>query len=166
MVIVLALAASGCGGDEPALEGAGTEPASGTVVEPEPALLESVAVEEHDGYDSVVMGFRNHVPGYRVEYVEPPLHEDGSGDVVELDGDAFAVIRMTSASGFDLGTGEGELVYEGPRRLPGASVVREVARTGDFEGVLTWAVGLGSRVPFRASTLSDPPRLVVDFEAE
>jgi hypothetical protein len=162
-VIALPLVGVACGGDEASLEGASTEPASGSLVEASPALLERVAVEEHDGFSRVVLGFRNHVPGYRVEYVEPPLYEDGSGDVVEVDGDAVAVVRMASASGFDLGTGEGELVYEGPRRLEGAGVVRELARTGDFEGVLTWAVGLGSRVPFRASALADPPRLVVDF---
>jgi hypothetical protein len=164
LVLTLSVAASACGGeDEPSFEGGSTEPVSGSLVETAPALLERVAVEEHDGFSRVVLGFRNHVPGYRVEYVEPPLHEDGSGDVVEVAGDAIAVVRMATASGFDVGTGDGVLVYEGPRRLEGAGVVRELARTGDFEGVLTWAVGLGSRVPFRASTLADPPRLVVDF---
>jgi hypothetical protein len=36
-------------------------------------------------------------------------------------------------------------------------------RTGDFEAVLSWAVGLGDRVDFRVGTLDDPARLVVDF---
>jgi hypothetical protein len=41
--------------------------------------------------------------------------------------------------------------------------VREVVRTGDFEAVLSWAVGLDDRVDFRVLTLDGPPRLVVDF---
>jgi hypothetical protein len=41
--------------------------------------------------------------------------------------------------------------------------VRELVRTGDFEAVLTWAVGLGDKVDFRVLTLEDPPRLAVDF---
>ena len=78
-----------------------------------------MAVGSHEGYDRVVFQFRDGVPGYRVEYVDPPLHEDGSGNVVELDGNAFVVVRMEPASGFDLSVPEGELVYTGPRRLPG-----------------------------------------------
>jgi hypothetical protein len=131
------------------------------------ALLTRVVLGRHEGYDRVVFEFRNAVPGYRIEYVEPPLREDGSGNRVEVEGAAFVLVRMEPASGFDLSVPEGELVYEGPRRLSGAdsgtTVVREVVRTGDFEAVLSWAVGLSDRVDFRVTRLSGPPRLVVDF---
>ena len=129
----------------------------------ETALLERVAVGRHEGYDRVVFQFRNGLPGYRVEYVEPPLKEDGSGNVVQLKGDAFVQIRMEPASGFDLNTAEGVLVYKGPKRLDGASVVQELVRTGDFEAVLTWVVGLSDRVDFRVTTTQSPARLIVDF---
>jgi hypothetical protein len=86
---------------------------------------------------------------------------------VRIAGNHFVVVRMEPASGFDLNTAEGVIVYEGPRRISGSdtgtSVVREVVRTGDFEAVLTWAIGLEDRVDFRVLTLDDPPRLVVDF---
>jgi hypothetical protein len=151
------------GGIDP-LEGAGTDPVTGEATASETALLERVAVGRHEGFDRVVLQFRgNGLPGYRVEYVDPPIKEDGSGNVVQIDGNAFVSIRMEPASGFDLNTAEGVLVYKGPRRLPGASVVREVVRTGDFEAVLTWAVGLEEKVDFRVLTLSSPSRLVVDF---
>jgi hypothetical protein len=154
------------------LEGASTAPQTGamqTSTGPsiDTALLERVAVARHEGYDRVVWQFRNLVPGYRAEYVQPPLTEDGSGAEVKVDGTAFFTLRMEPASGFDLGTGEGELVYTGPRRISGTdagtSVVREVVRTGDFEAVLTWAVGLSDPVDFKVQTLDDPPRIVVDF---
>jgi hypothetical protein len=154
------------GGIDP-LEGAGTNPVEGEASGTEIALLERVALGRHEGFDRVVFQFRDHVPGYRVEYVEPPLKEDGSGNLVQLEGNAFVVVRMEQASGFDLTVDEGELVYKGPRRLKGSaagtSIVREVVRTGDFEAVLTWAVGLEDRVDFRVSTASSPARLIVDF---
>lgn len=154
------------GGIDP-LEGAGTKSVSTAAVGEEIALLNRVAVGRHEGYDRVVFQFENALPGYRVEYVKAPLHEDGSGDPVEAEGSAFVLVRMEPASGFDVETGEGQLVYEGPRRVVGAqsgtSTVREVVRTGDFEAVLSWAVGLGDRVDFRVRTLEGPPRLVVDF---
>jgi hypothetical protein len=149
------------------LEGAGTEPVTGEAEQQRIALLERVAVARHEGYDRVVFQFRNSRPGYRVEYVEPPLREDGSGNVVRVEGEAHVLVRMEQASGFDLEVPEGELVYTGPRRISGlasgTSVVREVVRTGDFEAVLSWAVGLSDRVDFRVLELDGPPRIVVDF---
>jgi hypothetical protein len=149
------------------LEGAATTPVTGETDFAETALLERVAVGRNEGYDRVVFQFRNGLPGYRVEYVRPPLREDGSGNRVQVAGNAFVVVRMELASGFDVATGEGELVYTGPRRLSGAdagtSVVREVVRTGDFEAVLSWAVGLDDRVDFRVRTFENPARIAVDF---
>ena len=187
LAAALGVVAFGCGGsdDEP---GASTTTATTTTTEPtttgeafdgdtepvtapaeisETALLERVAVAGHEGYDRVVFQFRNGVPGYRVEYVDPPLREDGSGNLVDLEGNAFLVVRMEPASGFDLTVPEGKLIYTGPRRIAGedTTVIREVVRTGDFEAVLTWAIGLEERVPFRVLTLDDPSRIVVDFAA-
>jgi hypothetical protein len=154
------------GGIDP-LEGAATTPVEVASTGSETALLERVAVGRHQGYDRVVFQFKNSLPGYRVEYVQPPLKEDGSGNPVEIKGSAFLVVRMEPASGFDLNTGEGVMVYKGPRRLEGSaagtSVVQELVRTGDFEAVLTWAIGLSAKVDFRVSTATSPLRLIVDL---
>jgi hypothetical protein len=150
------------------LEGAGTSIVVGLTTAKGTALLERVAVGHHEGYDRVVFQFQGEgLPGYRVEYVEPPLKEDGSGNPVSIDGHAFVVVRMEPASGFDLNTGEGVLVYKGPKRIEGANagttVVKEVVRTGDFEAVLSWAIGLEEMVDFRVTRAADPARLIVDF---
>lgn len=154
------------GGIDP-LEGAGTSPVEEEPSGTETALLERVAVGRHEGFDRVVFQFRNHLPGYRVEYVEPPLKEDGSGNIIQVKGNAFVFVRMEPASGFDLTVPEGEMIYKGPRRIDGStagtSIVREVVRTGDFEAVLSWVVGLEDRVDFRVRTATSPARLIVDF---
>jgi hypothetical protein len=194
VLVVVAATAAGCGGSSSSSEGeppaAGTTtattpattttepvdtlPGAGTTIVVAPstakatALLERVAVGHHEGYDRVVFQFRDEgLPGYRVEYVQPPLKEDGSGNPVDVAGNAFVVVRMEPASGFDLNTGEGQLVYKGPKRIDaagaGATVIKDVVRTGDFEAVLSWAVGLDGKVPFRVTTATAPSRLIVDF---
>ena len=175
LFVCLLLAACGAGDEARAPTGAGTEsdgfgtkPVSARNEDVGTALLTRLALGHHEGFDRVVFEFRRGRPGYRIEYVRPPFYEDGSGRRVEVGGDAFVQVRMERASGFDL-TGEGEQVYRGPRRLRGrdfgTSAVREVVRTGDFEAVLTWVVGLRDRTGFRASILGNPPRLVVDFRS-
>jgi len=190
--VVLVALASGCGGSShpqsappPAagsttatapvpttttdpLAGADTTPVSAAATANDTALLERLAVGRHEGFDRIVFQFRGDgLPGYRAEYATPPFAEDGSGNPISVDGNAFVVVRMEPASGFDLSTGEGVMVYKGPKRLQGsatgASLVKEVVRTGDFEAVLTWTIGLDAKVPFLVTTTSSPARLIVDF---
>jgi hypothetical protein len=150
------------------LAGADTTPVSAAATANDTALLERVALGRHEGFDRVVFQFRGDgLPGYRVEYATPPFTEDGSGDRVSVDGNAFVVVRMEPASGFDLNTGEGQIVYKGPKRVEGSAAgttgIKEVVRTGDFEAVLTWTIGLEGKVPFLVTTASSPARLIVDF---
>jgi hypothetical protein len=149
------------------LEGAATTPVEAAATGSDTALLERIAVGRHEGYDRVVFQFQNGLPGYKVQYVQPPLKEDGSGKPVSVKGNAVVVVRMEPASGFDLNTGEGVLVYKGAKRIDGSSagtsVVQELVRTGDFEAVLSWAIGLSDKVDFRVTTATSPDRLIVDF---
>jgi hypothetical protein len=46
-------------------------------------------------------------------------------------------------------------------RPEGTRFVREVVKTGDFESVVTWAIGLREERPFRVETSKSPPRLTV-----
>lgn len=172
LAAAFAAGASGCGGSRTSTQTGGidTMPGAGTTAVTAPAqaktaLLAAIRIARHEGYDRVVFQFANGLPGYRISYVRPPFREDGSGKPVPVDGSAFVLVRMEPASGYDLA--KDRLVYQGPRRISGAahgtSIVREAARTGDFESVLGWVVGLEGQVDFRVVRLHDPPRLVVDF---
>jgi hypothetical protein len=128
------------------------------------ALLTDVRADRHEGYDRVVFEFSNVLPGYAVAYAEKPVLADGSGEEVAVAGEHVVVVRMEHASGADLTKEDAPQTYTGPMRFdPGTPEVAEVVRVGDFEGVLTWAIGTRDRVDFRVTTLDGPPRLVVDL---
>ena len=134
-------------------------PATGEV-----ALLSAVRAAGQQGFDRVVFEFTAELPGYKVGYVERPVLEDGSGKEVSVTGGAVLEVRMAPASGVELSASGVRPTYTGPARLrpSGTVVVAEVVRVGDFEGQLTWVVGTSGRAPFKVSTLSAPPRLVID----
>ncbi|MGH9033567.1 MAG: AMIN-like domain-containing (lipo)protein [Acidimicrobiia bacterium] len=127
-------------------------------------VLTDVRVAGHPCFDRVVFEFRDPGdPGFQVGYVPGPIVMDGSGDPVAVQGSTFLQIRMPSASGFDFETSTPS--YTGPTEFTPSDTaqIREVVRTGDFEALLTWVVGLDEQRPFTVTTLQDPTRVVVDI---
>jgi hypothetical protein len=146
------------------MSGASTRPVHVAATNDETALLTDVRAARHEGYDRVVFAFRNVLPGYDVRYVSRPVRQDASGRIVPIAGSSVVRIRMEHALDADLGRASAPLTYTGPRRFtPGTPEVAELARTGGFEGVLTWVAGLRDPVDFRVTTAARPPRLIVDF---
>ena len=124
--------------------------AASSAAAPPVALLTGVRVQSA----KVTFAFRSSPSRIKTGYVtEAQLREDGSGRKVAVKGKAFVVVHFTPASGADLGGGTFKLVYRGPKRLQPATrgPVQEVVRTGDFEAVLSWAIGLDKRRPFHVS---------------
>ncbi len=128
-------------------------------------LPTTVRFGEHPGYDRVVFDFDGDVvPGYRVEYV-PQAVQDGSGNVVEIDGDAILQVRM-----------EGVRLPEPGEAVPGGpgtyepdedEAVKEARLEGTFEGVALAWIGVEDRQrDYRVFTLTDPVRLVVDVSSQ
>ena len=148
------------------LEGASTDTVvvSGAIAET--ALLTDVRSARQEGYDRVVFEFENGVPGYEVGYVERPIVADGSGEEITVEGGAVLRVRMEPSLDADLTQESAPRTYTGPNRFaPDTAVVVELVGTGGFEAVLTWAVGIDAERPFRVTTLSDPPRIVIDVES-
>ena len=139
--------------------------ASPAATPPTAALLEAVGVFAQSGHDQVVFQFTDNVPGYKLTVVSKPIHADPSDQVVPIAGNAVVQVTMSPASGVDLTKPDAPRTYTGPTRitLNGKAVV-EVVQTGDFEGVLTWDVGLTEQVPFVALTATNPARLAIDFQ--
>lgn len=180
LVVLLA----GCGGSTEKKSGASTSvgeetcaslEGGGTAVRsnPKPSgtmLLTDVKAETEVCADRVTFDFRPdraEKPGFRVEYrpAAEAQTEDGSGKHIAVDGIAFLVVRFDPAATADLSGDQLKFTYTGPRRVPapGARHVREVVKTGDFESVLTWTIGLDENRPFRVTTSDSPPRLVIEI---
>jgi hypothetical protein len=145
------------------LAGASTQPATVKATNTNIALLDDVRAARHAGYDRVVFQFGGEMPGYDVRYVKRPVVEDGSGKTVDVKGAAVLLVRMENALDADLTKSDAPRTYTGPVRFsPATSEVAELVRTGGFEGVLTWAIGLNGEPGFRVMALQGPPRLVID----
>jgi hypothetical protein len=116
----------------------------------------------HDTFDRVVVDLSGPLTGYRVGYV-PKLGYAGSGKPVPLSGTAFLEINVDPANAHAF-VGETPLnVYSGPRLArPGLPTVKGIAFTGDFESVVSFGLALDHKAGFRAFTLKNPNRLVVD----
>jgi len=134
--------------------GASTTPVSAVVTHPA-AHLVAVRVARQDGFDRVVFEFREQTPGYRIAYATGPVHNT-AGQEVTVAGGTKLVVHLEQATGADS--------YTGPARVtaPGTSQVLELARIEDFEAVLSWVVGVRTEAPIRVTTLTSPPRVVID----
>lgn len=124
---------------------------------PAVALLRNVQVQASSCVDEVAFLFTGGVPGWSAGYRAGPLTEDPSGKPAEVAGAAHLVIRFEPAAGVDLAFDHPAVTYDGPAALRPASPsgVAEVRRLGDFESVMSWAIGLDRRHPFQLVTRGD-----------
>ena len=99
-------------------------------------------------------------PGYRVQY-ESNVVLDPSGLPVTIRGHAFLVVSLGSWMREPGGTG-----YQGPTDIVPTNVraIKEMRLIEDFEGQHSWAIGLDTKRNVSVSTLSGPPRLVIDIQ--
>jgi hypothetical protein len=117
-----------------------------------------VRVEAPFGYDRFVIEFDSNVPAYTVKRQNSPVFSVGSsGQTITLSGTAGVLVQIHTATG--------QNTYYGPIDFVHAEylVLNEARLTGDFEGYLSWGLGLKTAACLRTFTVADPPRLVVDF---
>ena len=78
-------------------------------------------------------------------------------------GPAHLVVHL-SAQSADLTKADAPPTYTGPTSLQpaGATRIQQVRKTGDFEGYITWVIGLDTSRPFKVTTQDNPARVVVD----
>jgi hypothetical protein len=124
-------------------------------------MLVAIRTGSHDGYDRVVLEFRNDLPSWRVGYVDQVASE--SGATVPLEGTARLFVDVNPAWAHDQRTPPYEATYTGPRSLtPGYPTLRQVRWVDEFEGHLTFGIGLQRQVGFRVLELRGPSRLAID----
>ena len=128
--------------------------------------LVDVEVAAHDGFDRVTFTLAGdeQEAGWRVGYVDE-AHSAGSGDPVEVDGEAVLQVTLTGiAVPGDLPPAvEDDLWVEGEITFGGDAVV-EVIDDTVFEGQQELFVGTTGRHPFEVQRLDDPQRIHVDVQ--
>jgi hypothetical protein len=100
-------------------------------------------------------------PGYSVTYGTAPFVGDASGAPIAVAGNAFVVVKVRPGYGFDFVTGK--QTYSGPKSVSVGHTnhVRAIVETGDFEGVLTWVIGLDSKRSFSVQATGTPRHQLV-----
>jgi hypothetical protein len=120
----------------------------------------NLRVGEHAHFDRVVIDIRGPVPGRTVQYVHR-LYYDASGARVHLHGRRFLQVSLSPATAH---RADGTSVYRGPRlRQYSMPVLRGVAFTGDWEGVVSFGIALRRHVTYAVSVLHSPNRIVIDL---
>ena len=100
-------------------------------------------------------------PGYTVTYGTAPFVGDASGAPIAVAGSAFVVVKVKPGYGYDFETGK--QTYNGPKSVPVGHTnhVRAIVETGDFEGVLTWVIGLDTKRAFSVQATGTPRHQLV-----
>jgi hypothetical protein len=111
----------------------------------------------HASFDRFVIRARSGTPRYGVRYVSK-IVADGSGDTVSLQGTKRlrVVLHNTRAH-----TQSGGVLLPGTK-TPLCSNLRQLKLAGDFEGVVTFGLGLRRKTGFRVFRLTNPTRVVID----
>jgi hypothetical protein len=129
---------------------------------PRPVTLRDVRVGVNQGFDRVVLEFLgSNVPGYRVEYVDRPVHQCGSGDPTPVAGDAWLAITLR---GTQAHTDQGQATVQQRERRLQMPIVKELEFTCDFEGVVELVLGVSRPNRYRITELQNPTRLIIDIQ--
>jgi len=153
------MAMPGAGLDAVTLEGSETKYLTGVTEDTEAngcsAFVEFVFMKEDGG----------HVPGFDVSYqpASSAKVEDGSGNPVEIEGDAFLVVKLTPAMTATIDGDQVTKTYTGPNRIKDdGPIVKEIVKTGDFESVVTWVIGLDKKRPFKSAASASTLDITID----
>jgi hypothetical protein len=121
------------------------------------AQLSGIDTGCHATFDRFVIRVGSGNPGYDVRYVSRII-ADPSGKTVALQGSKRIRVVIRPARGHTAG---------GTNLLPSTLTplcpnLRQVKKAGDFEGVVSFGLGLARRTGFRVFRLTGPTRIVVD----
>ena len=123
------------------------------------AYLTDVRSAGHADTDRVVIEFAaDKLPDWDVRLATPPFRQDGSGNVVKVQGHAYLSVRLNRADAHTF------FINKSRFSPPGTPNVTEVVSTGDFEGHVGYVIGLENSRKFDVTVLKSPSRLVIDIQ--
>ena len=111
-------------------------------------------------FDRMTFQFDGGLPGYQISYITGPVTDCAAGQQVQLQGNAFLQVRLSPAAAHD---DAGNPTVTSTDLTPGSPQLLEAKQICDFEGVVTWVLGLTAEADYRVFTLGDA-LLVVDVQ--
>jgi hypothetical protein len=148
----------GFGGTEPVHVKSNPDPISGA------ATLTDVRVGGHPeqgGWDRVVFEFKDVLPEADIAYTTGPVSSCGSGQAVQVQGQAILTVRLFPANSHN---DAGQLTIKSQDLTGPGNEVLQVKQYCDFEAVNQWAIGVKQPQRFKVTTLQNPTRLVIDIK--
>ena len=123
------------------------------------ANMTAARVEEQTDYDRFVLQMDSIVPTFTVTRQAKPVFQQGaSGQSVTLKGTAGVLVTVHSATGATTFAGSTDIVNAQNQ------VLLEARQLQDYEGYVSWGLGLAQPSCMRVFTLDSPARLVIDFQ--
>ena len=128
----------------------------------EMTTLTEVRTAVHDEFERIVFAFGpGPISGFKVEYIDAPVRQCGSGDVVALPGDAWLSIRLEPSQAH---TEAGAPTIVERSRVLNYENIKALRMICDFEGQVEWVAAVASPNQYRTLELKEPSRLVVDVK--
>jgi hypothetical protein len=125
------------------------------------SYLTAVRTGKHGSYDRVVFQFSGGLPAVTAERVAT-VYADPRGTPVSLAGKSRLHVVFRGASGNC--PQPAHRTWTGPSVLtPRYPQLLMVKAAGDFEGYLSFGIGLAARGGYHISSLAGPDRVVIDF---
>ena len=125
------------------------------------SYLTSVRTGQHNGFDRVVFQFSGGRPAVTASRVAA-VYADPKGTPVALAGQSYLRVVFRGASG--VCPQSAQQTWTGPAVLtPSYPQLLTVSAAGDFEGYLSFGIGLAANGSYHVSTLTGPDRVVIDF---
>jgi hypothetical protein len=123
-------------------------------------ILLSYKIEKHPAFDRVVFPFRGGLPEQQCRGYVPRVLAEGSGLAVRLEGRVFFHLTFFRARGHDAScrSTAAERVAS-----PHLSVLLQIKPAGDFEGHVSFGLGLSRHNGYHVFTLRHPARVVLDL---
>jgi len=165
-LVIIAAALAGCSSSHPAAQTVAMVSPDGQQAGParvcaQPGkYLTAVRTAKHAGYDRVVFQFSGGIPAIKAERAGA-IYADPKGTKISLPGHAFLHVVFRGASAtcpqpfHRTWTGPSVLTPRYPQLLA-------VKPAGDFEGYLSFGLGLAAKGPYHVFTLTGPDRVVID----
>jgi hypothetical protein len=124
-------------------------------------VLTAIRTGRHHSYERLVLDFSSGFGDASVGYAGI-IREDPSNRVVPLLGHAYLYVVVRGAVA--TWNGVPHRPYPGPFTVtPNYPALKQVSIAGDFEGVLSFGIGLDRVAGFKVSRLTGPDRLVIDI---